>query len=92
MNYAVKSAVKCLYVCTCMYVCNTCRLNGAIAHSWECGRVLEYLLNFASSSQSSQYNYNRANGVVVLQPTPKMADVTVTKIADYVRVCVLMNR
>ena len=35
-------------------------------------------------------NYNRANGVAVCacvwQPTPRTADVTVTKIAGYVRV------
>ena len=41
-------------------------------------------------------NYNRANDVAVWpcvwQPTPKTADVTVTKIAGYVRVRILMNR
>ena len=43
-------------------------------------------------------NYNRANDVAVcvagcvMQPTPKTADVTVTKIAGYVRVRILMNR
>ena len=31
-------------------------------------------------------------GVAVWQPTPKTADVTVTKIAGYVRVRILMNR
>ena len=30
--------------------------------------------------------------VCVWQPTPRTADVTVTKIAGYVRVCILMNR
>ena len=39
-----------------------------------------------------QSNYNRANDVCVWQPTPKTADVTVTKIAGYVRVRILMNR
>ena len=47
-------------------------------------------------------NYNRTNDVAVCvavcvwpcvwQPTPKTADVTVTKIAGYVRVRILMNR
>ena len=37
-------------------------------------------------------NYNRANDVAVWQPTPTMADVTITKIAGYVRVRFLMNR
>ncbi len=41
-------------------------------------------------------NYNRANDVAVCpcvwQPTPKTADVTVTNIAGYVRVRILMNR
>ena len=37
-------------------------------------------------------NYNRANDVAVWEPTPKTADVTVTKIAGYVRVRILMNR
>ena len=38
-------------------------------------------------------NYNRANDVAgEWQPTPKTADVTVTKIAGYVRVCILTNR
>ena len=41
-------------------------------------------------------NYNQANDVAmwpcVWQPTPKTADVTVTKIAGYVRVCILMNQ
>ena len=36
-------------------------------------------------------NYNRANDVAVWQPTPKTADVTITKIAGYVRVRILMN-
>ena len=43
-----------------------------------------------------QSNYNRANGVAVCacvwQPTHKTADVTVTKIAGYVRVRIIMNR
>ena len=39
-----------------------------------------------------QSNYNRANVVTVWQPTHRMADVTVTKIAGYVRVRILMNR
>ena len=41
-------------------------------------------------------NYNRANGVdvcaCVWQPTPRTAYVTVTKIASYVSVSILMNR
>ena len=41
-------------------------------------------------------SYNRASGVAVCacvwQPTPRTADVTVTKIAGYVRVRILMNR
>ena len=37
-------------------------------------------------------NYNRANDVAVWQPTPKTADVPVTKIAGYVRARILMNR
>ena len=37
-------------------------------------------------------NYNRANDVAVCVETDsKTADVTVTKIAGYVRVCILMN-
>ena len=39
-----------------------------------------------------QSNYNRANDVAVWQPTPKTADVTLTTITGYVRVCILMNR
>ena len=41
-------------------------------------------------------NHNRANDVAVWprvwQPTPRTADVTVTKIAGYVRVRIFMNR
>ena len=43
-------------------------------------------------------NYNRANDVAVCvcvcvwKSTPRTADVTVTKIAAYVRVRILMNR
>ena len=37
-------------------------------------------------------NYNRANDVAGWQPTPTTADVTITKIAGYVRVRILMNR
>ena len=37
-------------------------------------------------------NYNRANDVAVWQATPKTADVTVTEIAGYVRIRILMNR
>ena len=33
-----------------------------------------------------------AGRVSVCQPTPRTADVTVTKIAGYVRVCILMNQ
>ena len=47
---------------------------------------------------SQQSNYNRANdvwGLVcgrVCQPTHRTADVTVTKMAGYVRVRILVNR
>ena len=49
-------------------------------------------LHIISSAKSS--NYNRASRVCVCvwQPTPRTADVTVTKIAVYVRVRILMNR
>ena len=36
--------------------------------------------------------YNRVNDVCVWDPTPRTADVTVTKIAGYVRARILMNR
>ena len=50
--------------------------------------------------QEDPSNYNRANDVAVCpcvrvcvwQPTPKTAGVTVTKIAGYVSVRILMNR
>ena len=55
-------------------------------------------LNRSADWRSS--NYNRANDVAVWpsgrvaiwQPTPTTADVTVTKIAGYVRVRIIMNR
>ena len=40
----------------------------------------------------SPSNYNRANTPCVWQPTPTIADVTVTNIAGYVRVRILMNQ
>ena len=40
----------------------------------------------------SPSNYNRANDVAGWQRTPTTADVTVTKIAGYVRVRILVNR
>ncbi len=48
--------------------------------------------------QANISNYNRANDVAVRvcvcvwQSTPRTADVTVTKIASYVRVRILVNR
>ena len=39
----------------------------------------------------NQSNYNRANDAAGWQPTPTTADVTITKIARYVRVHILMN-
>ena len=44
------------------------------------------------NEQGNKSNYNRANALCVWKPTPAMADVTVTKIAGYVRVRILMNR
>ena len=45
-----------------------------------------------SSRDRNTSNYNRANDVAGWQPTPTTAHVTVTKIAGYVRVRIIVNR
>ena len=47
---------------------------------------------WTSATTAWESNYNRANDVAGRQPTPTTADVTVTKIAGYIRVRILMNR
>ena len=57
------------------------------------GAIVVGLLT-AGKQQTIILNYNRASDVCVwvCKSTPRTADVTVTKIAGYVRVPILMNR
>ena len=60
--------------------------------------MISYILHYFTDwiyKYVHQSNYNRADDVADVaewQPTPKTADVTVIKIAGYVRVRILMNR
>ena len=57
-----------------------------------CCQSYYYLTDTSVECIEHQSNYNRANDVTVWQRTPTTADVTVTKLAGYVRVRILVNR
>ena len=59
-----------------------------------CYLIIIIIIIIKTKHYANQYNYNRATGndVCVWQSIPRTADVTVTKIAGYVRVRILINR
>ena len=94
-------ACVCVRVRACACVCVRVRACACV-RAWVCVWLHTYVTSKTYSSTIFKSNYNRANDVAgwpcghlavcpcVWQPTP--ADVTVIKIAGYVRVRILMNR
>ena len=72
-------------------------LNLSYSDSAAMSQLLQvYNIGSLQTPNVNKSNHNRANDVAVCvcvcQPTPRTADVTITKMAGYVRVRILMNR